>query len=354
MQTKVCITVDTEFTIAGAFANPNNKPMAEQRVWCEVGGQSHGLGFMLDCFARHSITATFFVEALQRYYFKQDPMASIARQLHATGHEVQLHLHPCWTIFKDDDWQKKLRGTRGADDFFGRDEDNSLQMIEYGLETFKEWGVPAPTVFRSGGLQHDDKLYRALGRAGIPYSSNVGVAIFDSGDQNYRLFSGRHERHGVLECPVLTFSDWRLPGKEHLKSLTITGTSFSEIRALLDRANAEGMELVVILTHPFEYVQSLDSLFRRIRPHRINQNRLADLCRYLDSNRERFQPCGMSEAARLPLESTSSDNVLLNGSILRAVPRMSEQLAYERYGRWRLGAHGQAEPAVGMASDTKV
>src|SRR4051812_30223400 len=94
MRTQVCITVDTEFSIGGAFADPRLRPVADPMVWCEVGGRSEGLGFMLGCFRKYDIAATFFVEALQRSYFRHDPMHAIAQRIVAEGHEVQLHAHP--------------------------------------------------------------------------------------------------------------------------------------------------------------------------------------------------------------------------------------------------------------------
>jgi hypothetical protein len=46
MKTKVFITVDTEFSIGGAFADPiNNKPVGAQAVLCNIGEEAHGLGF---------------------------------------------------------------------------------------------------------------------------------------------------------------------------------------------------------------------------------------------------------------------------------------------------------------------
>lgn len=341
MQTRICISVDTEFTIAGAFHHRSLLPVAEQRVWCKVDDKSHGLGFMLECFAEHDITATFFVETLNRHYFKHDPMRPIAEHLREDGHDVQLHLHPCWRIFQDPDWRERarVRTVPGLDNFFQRPEDDSLRLIEDGLEAFHQWQMPAPTVFRSGGLQHDDALYRAQSRAGIPYSSHVGVAVFDCGDPRYRLYSGRHDRHGVIECPTLTFRDWKLPGKEHLKTLTITGTSFAETRMLLEQAHRQGMEQVVILTHPFEYVQTRDHTLRHMRRHRVNQQRLSRLCEFLNANQDRFTTCGMAAAASAPMSATSDRNLLLKGSLLKAVPRMVEQVAYEKYGQWRLDRH---------------
>jgi hypothetical protein len=336
MRTRVCITIDTEFSIAGAFAASNRRPVAEPMVWCNVDGRSEGLGFMLDCFASHNITATFFVEALHRYYFTDDPMRPIVERIRTGGHEIQLHAHPCWSVFQHEDWQERVRQTPRQDDFFGRPEDDSVRLIEYGLAVFRDWGLPAPQVFRSGSLQHDDLLYRALARTGIPYSSNIGQAIFDSGDPHYKLYSGRHLRHGVLECPVLTFSDWSVPGKRHLKSLTITGTSFAETRSLLDEAQRAGIGQVVVLTHPFEYVQSHDDTLAHARRHRLNQKRLAQLCQYVDQQRDRFLPSGIAEAASEPLRREDGDNRLLTGSAWLSVQRLASQTAYHQYGKWAL------------------
>jgi peptidoglycan/xylan/chitin deacetylase (PgdA/CDA1 family) len=347
MRTQVSITVDTEFTIAGAFRDQTVFPIGEQRVWCVNNDKSDGLGFMLECLARYGITATFFVEALNRYYFRHDPMRDIAEKLHTAGHDVQLHLHPCWTVFRHEDWRERarVRTKPSIDAFYGRAEDESLKLMEAGLEAVHAWGLPAPTVFRAGSLHHDDALYRAQARAGIPYSSHIGVAVFDSGDEGYRLYSGRHERHGVIECPILTFRDWKVAGRTHLKSLTITGSNFAETRMLLEQAHREGVEQVVILTHPFEYVHTSDLQMSRMRRHHINQRRLERLCAFLSENTDRFATDGMSAAAAMPMRPESSRNILLKGSLLNAVPRMVEQAVYDKYAMWRL-KHQQAVPVV--------
>lgn len=342
MRTRVCITIDTEFSIGGAFADASRQPIGEPIVWCDVGGRSEGLGFLLEQFQRHQIPATFFVEALQRQYFTRDPMATIAQRIAADGHEVQLHAHPCWSVFGHADWQQRVRAEPRQDDFFGRAEDDSARLIQRGQEAFGNWGVAAPTVFRSGSLQHDAALYRALARCGIPYSSCVGLAIFDSGDPDFQLYSGAHERGGVLECPVLTFQDWRLAGRRHLKTLTIAGTSFEETRTLLEQAHAAGVPLVVLLTHPFEYVQRSES-GGQVRRHAVNQDRLQRLCAWLDAERTRFEPGGMAAAAAaLAGHPAAQRNVLLEGRSWQSLRRMATQVAYDRYGGWQLARQRSA------------
>lgn len=332
MRTRVCITIDTEFSIAGAFQDAALQPIAEPMVWCDVDGRSEGLGFLLKEFAAHAIPATFFVEALHRTYFRHDPMRPIVEHIAEAGHEVQLHAHPCWSVFEHADWMERVRAQPRQDDFFGRDEDASVRLIEQGIAAFRDWGVPPPKVFRSGSLQHDDKLYRALARAGIPYSSNVGLAIFDSGDPNYQMYSGRHERHGVKEFPVLTFCDWQLGGKRHMKSLTIAGTSFAETRTLLDRAQAAGVALVVVLTHPFEYVQSRDIGRQPARRHAVNQQRLSSLCEYLDQHRDRFEPSGLAAAADSVGDDGAAHNVQLESGLWHSMCRMVTQVSYDKFG----------------------
>jgi hypothetical protein len=178
-------------------------------------------------------------------------------------------------------------------------------------------------------------LFRALAQVGIPYSSNVAVSVFDSGDPAYVLYSGTHERLGVLECPVLTYSDWQIGGRRHLKALSIAGTSFPEMRVLLNKAQAAGVPLVIILTHPFEYVQKDDLAYRHARRHGVTQQRLTQLCAFLRENDDRFDACGMVHAADDPA-CRDERNLLLTTPIWHSVPRMGTQVAYDYFGRWAL------------------
>jgi peptidoglycan/xylan/chitin deacetylase (PgdA/CDA1 family) len=334
MRTRVCITIDTEFSIGGAFADPSRTPVADPVVWCNVNGKSEGLGFMLETFRQYGVQATFFVETVQRYHFADDPMRPIVHRIRDEGHELQLHTHPCWSVFQHEDWRERMRGLRRQDDFRGRPVEDSVRLLEQGIETFRDWGLPRPTAFRSGNLQYDANLYKALAIAKIPYSSNVAHAIFNTGDPQFELYSGVHAREGVLECPVLTFADWNVAGRKHLKSLTIAGTSFAETRRLLDAAHAAEIPLVVVLTHPFEYIQKHDVGFRHTRRHSLTQQRLRKLCAYLADHQDRFDACGMAGAASAI--APSDRNVLLEGSLWQSLPRMAAQVAYSKYGEWEL------------------
>jgi protein-tyrosine-phosphatase len=331
---RVCFTIDTEFSIAGAFADPALHPVGVPMVLCEAGGRSQGLDFLLSCFRRHGMQATFFVETLQRHYFRDDPMRALATRIAQDKHEVQLHVHPCWAVFQHEDWPQRVRLQPRQDDLAGRELESTVALLRQGQATFAEWGLPAPQVFRAGSLQHDENLYRALAAVGIPFSTNIGLGVYNCGLANYQLRAGRHMRHGVLECPVLTFADW--PG--HAKTVSLSGTSFAEMRGLLDSAHAAGLELVVILSHPFEYVQSYGNGFRVLRRHAVNQSRLERLCDYIAANPDRFQASGMAAAASQPMTAASSANPLLRGRPWHTAARLATQVLYDRYGQLVLAA----------------
>lgn len=331
MRTRVCITIDMEFSIGGAFQDPSRVPVAEPAVWCNSHGRSEGLGYMLDTFRKYNVPATFFVETVQRTYFRHDPMRDIVHRVHGDGHEVQLHSHPCWTIFRDSDWRNRLPVPDDCDDFHGRAVEDSVSLLQQGLDSFSEWNLPRPTAFRSGNLQHDDNLYRAMAQAQIPYASNVGHAIFNSGDPNYALYSGRHERHGVHEFPVLTFSDWEMRGHRHLKSLTIAGTSFQETVSLLEDAHHMQIPLVVVLTHPFEFVHRRDVSFTKLGRHHLTQRRLLQLCQFLDRNNDRFEASGFAAAATA-CKNAPSRNLLLQTNLGQSLLRMASQVTHDKLG----------------------
>lgn len=76
--TEICITIDTEFSIGGAFADPARyRPLSNELVDCTIDGRSEGLDFLLHILRDFRAHATFFVEVLQCFYFGERPMGRI-------------------------------------------------------------------------------------------------------------------------------------------------------------------------------------------------------------------------------------------------------------------------------------
>lgn len=323
MKTQVCLTIDTEFSIAGALSPPfTNLPVSDPFVWCRIDGRSNGLGFLLQSFVRHQIEATFFVEALHRWYFTDDPMAKAVEAIKAAGQDIQLHLHPCWTVFRHPNWKDIVRKEPRQDDFAGRSLEDSLALIDQGMESFSDWGLESPTLLRTGSLQHDRNVYEAMAKAGLTVASNIGLAVYRSAVPEFDVFSGAHLFAGVREFPVLTYQDFGSVRRPHLKSLTITGSSLREIKHLLWQAYSASLPVAVILTHPFEYACGYDDQFQGARPHTLNQSKLVGLCQFLRRNRSYFETVSLKKAAETFPKDRIGENQLLKSTLPIALTRL--------------------------------
>jgi hypothetical protein len=283
-RTEVCITVDTEFSIGGNFEDPRLAPIAEPMVLGPVAGKEEALGFLLDSFAAFGVQATFFVEALQTAYFGDEPMGTIARRISEAGHDVQLHLHPCWLHYET---AAAACAQAPNDSCAGRTDAELDHFLEFGLSAFSRWGLPSPVAVRTGNFQVDENVFTAAGRAGLSLSSNIALPIYQPADGNYLLVGGKQRIGQILELPVFCYRYW-IGGSDRLRPLCITACSATEMIFVLREAHRRGLSPVVILTHPQEFIKATDFRYSRLRRNRVNQRRLRTLLKFLKDNQREF------------------------------------------------------------------
>ena len=246
--TEVCITVDTEFSIAGAFADPlRYRPLSRELVECPVNGRSEGLGFILDALKEAGIAATFFVEALQSAYFGDAPMRRIVERLAEADQDLQLHLHPCWLHFRSNGWSASRPEN---DSCAARSLDELTEMIGFGRSAFDRWGLAQPVALRTGGFSSGRVVDRAMRRCGITLGSNIGLAAYRPADPDLHVVSGSAMIDGVLEIPVLTYATPHPPLGTQLRTLSITSTSWPEMETLLWQAREAGISPIAPRSWP--------------------------------------------------------------------------------------------------------
>ena len=318
--TEVCITVDTEFSIGGNFDNPQLSPIAEPIVLGMVGGQEQGLGFLLDSFSQFGVKATFFVEALQTAYFGDEPMGGIARRIAAAGHDVQLHMHPCWRHYKAIPGQAP--NNTKDDSCAGRTDAELDHFFQSGLATFSRWRLPCPVAVRTGNFQVDANFYRAAARSGIALSSSIALGVYRPSDERLALEGGRHHIGPVLELPVLSYF-WPLGHRRRLRSLSITACSGAELVSVLSAARELAVSPVIILTHPQEYVKKKDFRYTNLRRNRVNQARLRAVLQFLSDNKDEFATVPISAIA-VDNRDSRADCPAISVSFRQAMMRMLE------------------------------
>lgn len=328
--TDVILTIDTEFSIAGAFTDPQRfKPMGPQWVLGEAEGREHGLGFILETLARHDAKATFFVEALNTAYFGLEPMGAIARRIRDAGHDVQLHVHPCWLAFDGGEYVRKPGEKAPNDNCASFAPEALAEILRRAIDVFERWGIDKPVAMRTGGFKVGRNVYAAQRAAGIPIASNICAAIAPSPEAELRLRAGRHRIDGTLEVPNLSYVDHRWGGAEHLRPLQITSVSSAELRLVLTRANAAGTQTVVALTHAFEFFKRRDGM-ARIRRDRINQQRLEAFCAHVSSNPDRLRWATFGASAQRWMAAPEDPEIAVPGSTPLTIMRMAENAANDR------------------------
>lgn len=272
----VFITIDTEFSAGGYFSGTGG-PVTDRAVFCTIDGKSHGLGFLLETFELHGIRVTFFIEAAHTHVLGVEPMKPAVNAILDAGHDVQLHIHPMWL-------QRDIGpGVQINDSMEKISVEKAKEAFEVGLHAFDAWGVSTPIAFRAGNLQMGRNAYAAMETFGIPVSSSLGLAIHDPADPSLRLFSGVHQIGKVLEVPVLTYRQFGIGRFARPKNLTVTGCGTRETAEVLNKAWRAGMEDIVLLTHPFEFIKRSNRCYDQIHINRVNQVRLMQLCHHIAS-----------------------------------------------------------------------
>ncbi len=323
--TEVCITVDTEFSIGGAFGDPvRYRPLSDPLVECAIGGRGEGLDFLLQRLRDFAIPATFFIEVLQCYYFGGQPMGRAVEHIAAEGHDLQLHLHPGWLAFREPGWG---RSPRANDDCAARSHDELAGMIEFGIDQFRRWGLVPPIALRAGGFCCGAVVYQAMLTCGLTLSSNVGLAVRQPQQPELCLASGTRSFDGVLEAPALSYREKLGPLGSRLRILAITSTSWDEMQTLLWAARCAGISPVVVLTHPFEFVKRKDFRYRELRRDHINRGRLERLLDFLARNRESFSAATFTRSGSTWLASGERPDILLEIPARLGLARLGENAA---------------------------
>lgn len=326
MKTNVVLTVDTEPSIAGAFVDLSaNTPLIDEPVAGEVAGRSEGLGFMLSTLSNHGLAATFFVETLHTAFFPAEAMGRYVEQIQAAGQDIQLHLHPSWLSFENGGLAPTGKVT---DDCGELGRERLAEVIARGRDQIESWTGRRPTGMRTGNFAANLSVFDAMADAGLENASNICLAMYPPPEQELRKAGGSHRFAGVRELPVTCFVDIGPVGRGRLRPMQITSLSADEHIALLEQAHEEQRKVVVIVTHPFEYLKKKDFRYRGLKANRLVQGRLERLCDFLAANGDRFAVLTLEEAAR---QTEPEDAPPLRGHALRAALRATANVINDHF-----------------------
>jgi hypothetical protein len=327
--TKVVLTVDTEASIAGAFSTTaDHVPLIHELVAGPVGGKSEALGFLIETLVRHGLPATFFIETAHTRYFSERVMGGYVDQLLRAGQDVQLHVHPGWLSFKDG---KADPADLMTDHCHELETARLTELIGEGAELIRHWTGVRPSTMRAGNFSTSMSVFEAMRDAGLRHASNICLALHRPPEPELAVAGGVHDFAGVRELPVTCFVDAGPVGRGRLRPMQVTSLTARELIGLLNSAHNHGDAVVVIVTHPFEFVKKRDFRYTNLRRNRVIQRRFRRLCAFLSENADRFEVMPLASAAAA-LDSRAAWVELvgspINSIVRAAVNAVNDRLAF--------------------------
>lgn len=288
---QVLITIDTEtYPILKDWKVDRLQRDIARDVYGKVDGREVGLDYQLRTFAKYGLKATFMVESLFSGCPELgiDPLKKIATSILAGGHEVQLHPHPEWIPYVpalDLPYRSHLLRDFSLEE--------QTEIIRFAKQQLELAGAPIPIAFRAGDFAANADTLTALGSCNVRYDSSFNPCY-----QNAHLHLPEPRSYGqmthfgsVQELPVAVFRD--MPS--HQRPSQLCAVSFAEMSLALERAERQGWEFFVIVSHSFEMIGNRWNPQKSpvIRDHIVE--RFENLCRFLSENRDRFRTVGFSD-----------------------------------------------------------
>lgn len=284
----VFITVDTEHSIGGAFANPALSPVGNaRRIFGRIGVKEYGIPLQMDIADRFGLKLVFFVEVFNRHFFGPDETRQVVETILHRGHDVQLHLHPNYLNFT----LPRPQDLKFSDLCGAYPLEQQVEMLAEARQMLIECGAPAPVAFRAGCFGANADTLTALADNGFVLDSSYNQAYLGGPCllPDWGL-NDLAEEGGIFELPVTNFVENSSIRAKRTMPLDINGVSFEEMRQVLEASRrGDGPRNVTVILHSFSFVKGYDVQYKRVRPRWNVIRRFERLCRFLAEHSSDFK-----------------------------------------------------------------
>jgi hypothetical protein len=326
-KSNILITIDTEHSIGGHFADSTKKPVpAERIIFCRRGEREYGINLIMDILDQYGLKGVFFVEVEARFYFGDAEILKTIDHIRSRGHEIQLHTHPNFRTFKE--------GKRTADDFRKYPLSEQTKILQEALQFLAANDIENILAHRCGGFYSNNVTLSAQRACGIKYSSNYNLA-FPNCDYTKTLptINDLFAINSIFEVPVTNFREIDI--RKRWNSLQLSASSFSEIKSVLDYSQQMETRLITFITHSFEFVKAKDSQYFSIKPLKFLIKRFENFCRYISDNNDRFSVVTFGQLDKLlqsnPKMSEKRQPFFYKSSIVQTAFRYLENAQTKLY-----------------------
>ncbi|WP_432821473.1 hypothetical protein [Trichloromonas sp.] len=326
----VFITIDTEHSIGGAFADPTLRPVGnDKRVYGKVNGREYGIPLIMDIADRFNIPLTFFVEVFNKYHFGEAETRDVCQYILGRGHDVQLHLHPNFLNFREE----RPSDCKYSDNLSTYDLATQIELIGEGKELLTRYCGHSPIVFRAGNYGANANTLKALKANGIFIDSSYNAA-FPRHSQRIceQQFNDADQLEGVWEFPITNFVEAIPLRGKRFKPLDLNGVGFAEMRRVLEQAHScQGPRNITFIMHSFSFLKAGDVQYQKCSVRQYVVERFSQLCCHLAEHGETFRCLRFRDIAMLEreFESLDASHVYPSVSFGYSLKRLVQQQLYE-------------------------
>jgi hypothetical protein len=301
MSTNIYLTIDTENSMGGAWSNPTLRPVSsDRRIFCKIGHQDYGIGWMCRELNARNLRATFFGEVFAGLVFGEADTRSWMQFLLDNGQDVQLHTHLNFFYYAQQ-MRDGVRPPFRTDNLADAPPAQRPELLERACELFRRAAGYTPAAFRAGNWRCDWDLLSDLRRAGIVVDCSFNPALQGRGsfDRDALTPNALQYVEGVWEFPI-TVASQTLPDpalRNGVRPFDPVSMSCWEIRSILDNAYNSGIKYASAVFHSFSGLKVRGVQYTDMKPNHIVRKRFLFLIDYLSAHPEKFRVSTIGELA---------------------------------------------------------
>jgi hypothetical protein len=288
--------------MGGAWSDPCLRPVpADRRIFCQINGESYGIGWLCRELNARKLKATFFSEVFGSLVFGEDETRRWFQYLLDQGQDVQLHTHLNFYYYS------RRAGAPGelqrtTDDLADLEPLLRGELLDHACELFRRAAGYDATAYRAGNWRGNRALLRDLGIRGIVVDASFNRTLQGRGsfdNEPIVVVNALQLIDGVWELPI-TVARQNLPDpalRDGLRPFDPASLSCWELRKVLDDAHAARTPHVSAVFHCFSGVKAKDLQYRQLKPNHIVRKRFEFLLEYLATNQDRFSVSSIGQLA---------------------------------------------------------
>ena len=298
MITNIIISVDVECALPGNLKSAELLPVGvERRVYCNNSKESYGIEFLMRTLDDYNMKGVFFCDSAMRYLTSEDTAAKVITDIDRQGHDVQLHLHPIYKLWKTNGLGGKILFENWSDNIGELPIEIQDNFIQEGVEFIKKYINKSPIAFRAGNYGANLDTLNVLKKYNFKFDSSYNLWARQQKKYNNQSITNDIKNtpfivNGIIEVPVTNY----IAGfNKAYRFFAPEGASSLEMITALKYLHSINIEYVVIVLHSFSFAKNTKDVTKEVRFNSVAYNRFINTLDFIAKEKDKYRVRTFSE-----------------------------------------------------------